>query len=228
MHPARESSSSFQQEGWDPRIAKTDEKTHTEFYALVSRLLVKINSDKADKFYFIWNSQTLAVPSWQIHCAHNIPHTVPDEATGALGSSGSHLTTCTQSHKGMRWFVQGHHTNHSQGQQSSSAPGPGSWTMMPLSALQQSVPCAINPSSRSMLNHSRIMTFLWEDNTSLQTWELGRKSRKISQSSREKSQKLHWKTTIYKNKICKLMFTTCYFHFSIYFPQFLAVSGTQK
>lgn len=58
MHLARESSGSFQQEGWDPEIAKTDEKTQTEFYALVSRLLVKINSDKADKFYFIWNLQT--------------------------------------------------------------------------------------------------------------------------------------------------------------------------
>lgn len=54
-HTAREASVSFQEKGRDPKIAKTDEKTHPEFYALVSRLLAKMNSDKADKFYFIWN-----------------------------------------------------------------------------------------------------------------------------------------------------------------------------
>lgn len=146
---------------------------------------------------------------------HNIPHTVPDEATGALGSLGSHLTTCTQSHKGMRWFVQGHHTNHPQGQQwdpSSSAPGSGSWTMMPLTALQQSAPHAINPSSRSTLNHSRIMTFLWEDNTSLQTWELGRRAGK-SPKAAEKNLRSYTGKQLYvktKSANCCLLLAISY------------------
>lgn len=59
--------------------------------------------------------------------------------------------------------------------------------MMPLTVLQQTISCVINLRSRSTLNHSRIMTFLCEDNTSLLTWKLGGKSKKTSQSWWERS-----------------------------------------
>lgn len=60
----------------------------------------------------------------------------------------------------------------------------GNQTMMPLTVLQQPTPRVINLGSRNALNHSRIMTFLWEDNTSLLTWKLGEEQENLPKLAR--------------------------------------------
>lgn len=61
----------------------------------------------------------------------------------------------------------------------------GNQTMMPLTVLQQTTPRVINLGSRNALNHSRIMTFLWEDNTSLLTWKLGEEQENLPKLARK-------------------------------------------
>lgn len=91
------------------------------------------------------------------------------------------------------------------------------------------IPCVINLSSRSTLNHSRIMTFLWEDSTSLQTWELGRKSRKSSQSCWENLRSYTGKQLSIKTKHgnCCLLLAISY-PFIHLFSTIFSSSGTQR
>lgn len=123
-----------------------------------------------------------------------------------------------QSHKEMRWFVQGHNTNHFQGQQwdlSSSTPGSGQLDHDAFKCITANYSLChqsqIQKHSKSLEDYDIFMGgqhFI----TDLRTW--GKEQEKLPKLLR-KSKKLHWKTTVYKDKTWMLLFTIYYF-LSIY------------
>lgn len=171
--------------GRDPVIAKTDEKAHTILCASVSRLPVQTNSGKQinSTSYGIYRLQLSPHGKFILYTA------LPTLLLMKLRQHWyTHFTTRTsEAHGG--WVA----CSRSR-QESFTGPAvrrrllhswSGNQTMMPLTVLQQTTPRVINLGSRNALNHSRIMTFLWEDNTSLLTWKLGEEQENLPKLARK-------------------------------------------